>query len=289
MPNRINFKARISDVLKVERVAYSMEISRRIDVYWHRTIKFVLKEMYDSGELERSETQKLGGGIKIVFYWLPDTDDYTVNRVSEFKKHLLLDHLEYSNVQKNFGPKLAVSSLKSLADDNLVPLSRNSIEGPISKWAGPNKNWRGSEVAVAHGDIDVIGLEKNVNIMWIGEVKMREDILNKTRASHFLATAKRFRQRVYEEKGMFFRLKPFILTPYAAVSARGFCKKEKIELIECSKAYYPEETEIRKLGNFYRMYKWVMGCPNLEVIRYDQLPVEDISEGFGGKNFQDTI
>lgn len=289
MQRRINYKARIIDVLKVERVAYGMEISRRIDVYRHRTIKFVLKQMCDDGELEKSDTEKLDGDIKIIFYWLPDTYDYTVSRVSEFKKHLLLDHLEYSNVQKNFGPKLAISSLRSLANDNLIPLAPNSIGGPISKWAGPNKAWRGSEVAVAHGDIDVIGLEKTGNIMWIGEVKMREDILIKVRASHFLATAKRFRQRVYEEKGIFFHLKPFILTPYAAVSTRNFCRKEEIELIECEKAYYPEETEKRKLGDFYRQYRQVQGCPNLEVISYNQLPVEGISEGFKAKGFRSTI
>lgn len=288
MPS-INYKARISDVLKVERVAYGMEISRRIDVYRHRTIKFVLKQMCDAGELEKSDTEKLDGNIKIIFYWLPDTDDYTVLRVSEFKKHLLLDHLEYSNVQKNFGPKLAISSLKSLANDNLIPLTSNSIDGPISKWAGPNRAWQGNEVAVAHGDIDVIGLERSGNIMWIGEVKMREDILSKVRVSHFLATAKVFRKRVYEEKGIFFNLKPFILTPLAAVSARNFCQRENIELIECKKAYYPEETAQRKLGDFYRLYRRILGCPILEIITYNDLPLTSVSDGFRAKDFRDTI
>lgn len=165
MPRRINYKSRITDVLKAERVAYGMEIARRIDVLRHRTIKFVLKEMYNDGELERSEVERINGNIKVVFYWLPETDEYTVSRVSEFKKHLLLNHLEYSNVQKNFGPKAAISSLKDLTLKGLIPLAPGTIGGPITKWSGPNRVWRGSEVTVPYGDIDVIGLERTGNIM----------------------------------------------------------------------------------------------------------------------------
>ena len=289
MPRRINYKARIVDVLKVERVAYGMEIARRIDVFRHRTIKFVLKKMWEGGELERSEVERIDGNIKIIFYWLPETDDYTIQRISELKKHLLLDHLQYSNVQKNFGPKLAISSLKDLANNNLLPLALGTIEGPITKWSGPNKAWLGSDVAVAYGDIDVIGLERSGNIMWIGEVKMRGDLLKKVQAEHFLATAIRFRERVFNEKGFLCSLKPFMLAPFAAVSTRKYCQKEKIELIECEKAYYPEKTAKRKLGDFYRLYKQVMGVPNLEVISYNELPIENISQRIKAKEFRDTI
>jgi|Deesub1362A_J573_1020465.scaffolds.fasta_scaffold00447_21 hypothetical protein len=289
MPRRINYKARIVDILRIERVAYGMEIARRIDVYRHRTIKYVLKAMCEDGELERSEVERVDGNIKIIFYFLPETDYYTVSRVSEFKKHLLLEHLEYSNVQKNFGPKLAISSLKDLAINNLLPLTPNNIRGPITKWAGPNKAWRENPVAVAYGDIDIIGLERRGNIMWIGEVKMRGDILKKVQAEHFLATAKRFRKRVFVEKGIFFHLKPFLLAPLASVSARNFCREEKIELIECEKVYYPEKTAVRKLGDFYRLYREVMGVPNLKVVSYDDLPIENISQKIREKNFRETI
>lgn len=290
MSRRLNYKARIADVLKVEHVAYGMEIARRIDVFRHRTIKFVLKKMWEGGELERSDIERIDKKLKIRFYWLPETDEYTILRISEFKKHLLLDHLTYSNVQKNFGPKLAISSLKDLATDNLLPLAPDTIEGPITKWSGPNKAWLGSDVAVAYGDIDVIGLERSGdNIMWIGEVKMRGDLLKEVQAVHFLATAIRFRERIFNEKGFLYRLKPFMLAPYAAVSTRKYCQKEKIELIECEKAYYPEKTAKRKLGDFYRLYKRVMGVPNLEVISYNELPIESVSQRIRAKGFRDTV
>jgi hypothetical protein len=225
----------------------------------------------------------------MIFYYLPNTDGYTVTRVIEFKKHLFLDHCEYSNVQKNFGPKIAISSLKDLADNNLVSLVSSTIEGPISKWAGPKGIWRNSEVAVAHGDIDVVALERTGNVMWIGEVKMREDVLTESRAVHFLATATRFRERVYEEKGVYYNLKPFILVPLAATSTRIYCRRQHIELMECQKAYYPEKTAKRELGDFYRTYRTVLGCPNLEIIKYEDLPLDVISDGFRARAFRGTV
>ena len=52
---QINFKDRITNVLRVEKVAYQMEIARRINVLQDRTIKFVIKEMYNDGEINRSD------------------------------------------------------------------------------------------------------------------------------------------------------------------------------------------------------------------------------------------
>jgi len=65
----INYKDRITNVLEVEKVAYQVEIARRIDILKDRTIKFVIKEMVSDGEIEESDFQRVDGRLKVKYYW----------------------------------------------------------------------------------------------------------------------------------------------------------------------------------------------------------------------------
>ena len=189
--SKINYKKRILNALEIERVAYQMEIARRIDVLSDRTIKFVITEMKNDGEIEVSSIRRVGN-YKLKFYWLHGTDRYTILRVINYKILLLSLHLKYSNVQKNFGPKIAIASLKELTDKGILPLIPSTIIGPIKKWYGPNKTWVGNEITVPSGDIDVLSVEKGGKILWLGEVKMRGDYIKIHHIRHFLNVIQNF-------------------------------------------------------------------------------------------------
>lgn len=283
-----NLKDRISNLLEVEKVAYQMEIARRINVLKDRTIKFVINEMKDDNEIEVSSIRRVGR-FKLKFYWKPGTDRYTINRVIDLKLILLNLHLEYSNVQQNFGPKIAIESLKELTSRGILPLISSSIVGPVRKWYGPNKNWLGNEITVPSGDIDVISVENGGRILWIGEVKMRGDYIKIHQVRHFLNNIKNFRDKMFRDKGIFFEIKPFIVAPLLSQSAKHYCNVNHVNVIECKKIYYPKKTTQRDLEFFYKRYKRVMGLPNLEIIDSNALPIDYITMEFQRRPFQNTI
>lgn len=274
------YKRRITDLLKVERVVYQRELARRIGLRVGQTAIWVAKQMAKDGEIEMSGIERVAK-LKMRFLWLPDTDSYTVRRVMQYKKRLLLDHLRYSTVQEQFGPKLAIASLKVLSDSNDLPLNPETIKGPIKKWVGPNREWVRNEVSVGRGDIDVIALENNMEVLWLGEVKMRSDILTKVRAEHFLNVAKNFRDRIEEEKGIYYQLIIFFLAPLASESTKKWCNENNVNLILCEYAYYPSDApKMGHLREFYEEYRDVMGVRNLVIISYpspNALPIENVT------------
>lgn len=288
-----HLKDRISNVLQVEKVAYGMEIARRIDVRIHRTIKEVLKTMFLDGELDRSDLESVDENIRVCFYWIPNTDAKTVRKLSKVKTQLLKEHMIISTLQKRFGPKLAIASLKCLAQSEDVPLNPTSIIGPLTKWNGLNDEWSEDPVVIPYGDIDVLALEDDNERLWIGEVKMRGDLLKSVQVTNFLASALRFRRRVFTDKGKDYKLKAFILTPLASVSARECCYRKNIELLECAKAYYPSETPKRgDISSFYKKYKKIMGFRNLEVVSRADVPLDELTElmrGLGEEVLPDTL
>jgi len=285
----INYKSRISNLLDVEKVAYQNEICRRIDIMSDRTIKFVIKEMSRDGELEESQLLRADGRIRTRFYWKPSTDLYTRNRVIELKLTLLRLHMEFSNVQQNFGPRIAKSSMIDLTNNGILPLIRQTIQGPIKKWAGPLGTWRGNEVTVPSGDVDVIANELSGNVLWLGEVKMRGDYTKKHQIANFTRNAKNFRDKIFSEKGIYYALKLFFVAPLFSVGAIRECKINHVERISTIKAYYPRKTSARELEWFYSRYKTVMGFGNLELIDYTDLPIQYISMEFQRRPFSNTI
>ena len=288
-----NLKKRIARVLETEQVAYGMEIARRIDVRIHRTIKKALNTMFLQGELGSTDAETIHGGIKVRFYWKIGTDQSVVREISELKKRLLKDHMIYSTVQKRFGPKLAIASLKALAESDRVSLNPESIKGPVSKWNGPNGEWSENPVVKPYGDIDVLALQSDGERLWIGEVKMRGDLLLQTHVMNFYASALMFKQRIYTFWNKDYPLKLFVLTPMSTVSAKELCSHKKIELLECGKAYFPSETrEWGSLSSFYETYKAVMGFVNLELVSPKNLPVKELTDlmgSLGKKDLADTI
>lgn len=286
-------RRQIARVLQTEKVAYGMEIARRIDVRIHRTIKKALETMFLEGELDRSDVDAVHKDIRVRFYWLRNTDERTVSMISMVKKQLLRGHMMISAVQKRFGPMLAITSLKALAQSASIPLSPESIEGPLTKWNGPNGGWSEDPIVIPYGDIDVLALESDGERLWIGEVKMRGDLLKRVQAEHFLASSSRFRRRIFTYKGMDYRLKIFILAPISTVSAREYCYLKNIELLECEKAYYPSETpKWGDLSLFYENYKKIMGFRNLEIVAPEDLPLNGLTRlmsSLGGTRMPDTI
>jgi len=286
-------KKRIDHILQIEKVAYEMEIARRIDVRIHRTIKKVLDTMHRQGELDRSDVGVIRGNIKIRFYWKVGTDAYTVRRVSEFKKHILREHMIYSTAQKRFGPKLAITSLKALAESGDVPLNPKSIKGPLKKWSGPDGEWSESPIVKPYGDIDVLALQSDGERLWLGEVKMRGDLLKQVQVVHFRASAIRFKLRIFADKGIDSPLKLFMLVPMATASAKEYCLEKSIELLECERAYFPSKThKWGDLSSFYKMYKKVMGFKNLKLVSPRALPVDELTEvlrPLGDEDLPDTV
>lgn len=286
-------KKRISRVLETERVAYGMEIARRINIRIHRTIKKVLNTMYLQGELDRSDNELVSKNIKVRFYWKVGTDERIVREISKLKKRLLRRHMIISTVQKRFGPKLAISSLKVLAESGSVPLKFESIIGPVRKWNGPNNEWSGDPIVKSYGDIDVLALQSNRERLWLGEVKMRGDLLKAVQCANFYASAIRFKLKIFSYRGVDFPLKLFMLAPISSASAYQYCVQKRIELFECEKAYYPNETPRRgSLSSFYRQYKKVMGFRNLKLVSPKSLPVDKVTNlmrSTFAENLPDTI
>lgn len=288
------YRKRITDLLQLVKAVYGRELKRRIGLHRGATAIWVAKEMAKEGLLERSDIEKIRGtNLKIGFYWLPGTDEYTVHMIKEYKKHLLADHFRYSSYQEKFGPRVAIASLKELANSGVLPLDVDTIKGPIRKWAGPHREWLHDEVPVGRGDIDVIAVDNEANL-WLGEVKMRADAIIVGRVEHFVSVARSFRMRIFNWKGMDYPLKLFFLAPVATVSCRDWCEEHEVALIECEKAYYPSKSPKRPfLGKFYEEYREVMGVPNLEIVPYPSpsaLPIPGVSkamrkklEGFRGK------
>jgi hypothetical protein len=288
-----DLKKQIVRVLEAEKVAYEMEIARRIDVTIHRTIKKTLDTMFLQGELDRSDVETVHKNIKVRFYWRRNTNNSTVRRISKLKKQLLRAHMIYSTVQKRFGAKLAIASLKVLAQSGYVPLNSDSIKGPLTKWNGPNDEWSEDPIVIPYGDIDVLALQNDGERLWLGEVKMRGDLLKTVQVQNFYASAIRFKLKIYTYKGIDFPLKLFILIPISTVSANEYCFQKSIEVLECKKAYYPSETtKWGSLSSFYERYMKVMGFRNLRLVPPKSLPVDEITElmkSLGGKDLRDTI
>lgn len=286
-------KKQIARVLETEQVAYGMEIARRIDIRIHRTIKETLVTMFLQGELDRSDIEFIHKNIKVRFYWRVGTDEDTVKRISQLKKQLLRDHMRYSNVQKRFGARLATASLKVLAQSGDIPLISESIKGPLKKWDGPSGEWAEDPIVQPYGDLDVLALQSNKERLWLGEVKMRGDLLIQVQVQHFYASAIRFKQRIFTSKGIDFPLKLFLLVPISTVSAGEYCFRKNIELLECGAAYYPSETpKYGSLASFYEKYKSVMGFTNLELVSPKDLPIDELTkllQFLGSKDLPDTI
>ena len=295
MPSKpFPYRKRIIDTLQIVRVVYGRELRRRIGLHRGATAVWVAKQMVKEGALESSPVEKIRGtNLKIRFFWLPGTDQFTVDTVKEYKKHLLFDHFRYSSYQEVFGPRLAIASLKELANAGFLPLDVDTIKGPIKVWAGPHKEWLHDEVPVGRGDIDVIALDNEANL-WLGEVKMRSDAVIITRVEHFVSVARSFRMRIFNSKGVDYPLRLFFLAPVATHSAQDWCEEHQVALVECKKAYYPSKSPKRPfLRDFYEEYRKVMGVPNLEIVSYpspSDLPIPEVSKamkeklkGFGGK------
>jgi hypothetical protein len=276
---KLRLRKRIAHVLQTEKVAYGMEVARRIDVSVHRTIKKVLDTMFLEGQLDRSDIEDVHKSIRVRFYWRRNTDDRTVRRISKVKKQLLREHMIISTVQKRFGAKLAIASLRVLAESGDVPLNPESIKGPVTKWNGLNGEWSEDPVVVSYGDVDVLALQSDKERLWIGEVKMRGDLLKTVQVKNFYASALRFRRRIFRFKGIDYRLKLFILIPMSTVSAKEYCFRKNIEVLECKKAYYPSETPKRgSLISFYKKYRRVMGFRNLRLVSPKGLPVDNLTK-----------
>jgi len=202
--------------------------------------------------------------------------------------------MRYATVQKTFGPKLAITSLRALVQKGHVPLISDSIIGPVTKWGGLNNEWSEDPIVKPYGDIDVLALQSNGERLWLGEVKMRGDLLKQVQVRNFFASAIAFKNSIFIYKGLDLRLKLFIMAPIASVSAEEYCQEHDIELLKCKKAYYPTNTpKWRSLSTFYGEYKRVMGFRNLRLVPPDSLPVDEITklmkEFLGKKNLPDTI
>ena len=89
-------------------------------------------------------------------------------------------HLVLSNVQKNFGPKIAIASLKELTISSRFPLRLPTIAGPITKWAVPYNTWKGNEVTVPSGDArarhGILRVSESVNCTCINVIAGSYDI-----------------------------------------------------------------------------------------------------------------
>ena len=273
------------NVLQIEKVVYQRELARRIGLAIGRTAIFVAKQMEKDGEIEMSEIEQIEN-VRIQFMWRTDADKYDVERLINYKKNLLTEHMLRSTVQKSFGPRVATSSLIELADNNILPLDRNNITGPVRSWAGPNRQWANRQVMVGRGDIDVIALEKDGKSLVLGEVKMRSDRLNKARVRSFIHKAAKFEDRVLSEKGTDYRLKIFMLCPLATQSAIKYSKENDVKIMECKYAYYPSKVKrrgaegFRDLRTFYEEYGRVMGVRNLKIVSYpepNELPISEIT------------
>lgn len=276
------------NILRTEKVLYQRELARRIGLDIGRTAIFVAKQMVKDGEIQMSEIEQIEN-VRIQFMWRTDADKYDVERLISYKKRLLVEHMVRSTVQKSFGPHVATSSLKELADNNALPLDRDNIAGPVRSWAGPNRQWANRQVMVGRGDIDVIALEKDGKSLVLGEVKMRSDRLNKARVRSFIDKATMFGDRILSEKGIDYQLKIFMLCPLATHSATKYSENNCVKIVECKYAYYPSKVKKRgakgywDLRAFYEEYSKVMGVSNLKIVSYpkpSELPISEITDLF---------